>query len=75
MASIRNYEIVRNPETGKIRITFEHNNDAQDGGWIEKQVIVPDDLERLGRKTVEPIMLQLAKIVAGWDGELRSREK
>ena len=75
MASIRNYEVVRNPQTGKIRVTFEHNNDDQSGEWITKTVVVPDDLGRLGRKVVEPAMLQLAKIVANRDGELRNRTR
>ncbi len=75
MASIRNYEIVRNEQTGKIRVTFEHNTDRQDGGWRRTDVIIPDDLPKLGRKIVEPLMLGVAKAVAEADGALHHRRR
>ena len=70
MASIRRYDIKRNVNTGKFRIVFEHNTDRQDGGWRKSTVIVPDDLPKLGRRIVEPILLELAKRVAEADGAL-----
>ena len=75
MASIRNYTVRRNVNTGKFRIVFEHNTNAQDGGWRQSTVIVPDDLPKLGRSIVESLMLEVAKQVAEADGALHHKRR